>query len=221
MRVHSVGLIGVAAVSLAVSAAPARAQNFLNGSAETIRDRYFRLTAAPVQMFGRDAAPDRAGGAFRLGYGITDAFDVEAKSAFFDGVTLIGGDGQFRVFDDDDVLVSLRIGGHQAVMSNGPDSTALDLGAELSTWVDRRVELYAGTELLLRVGERPERQRLHARPRGAGRALRPERPHRPAGGGRDRPQPQQPALHHRRLGAAHADVRCVARPAALTRPEPS
>ena len=96
MRVHSVGLIGVAAVSLAVSAAPARAQNFLNGSAETIRDRYFRLTAAPVQMFGRDAAPDRAGGAFRLGYGITDAFDVEAKSAFFDGVTLIGGDGQFR-----------------------------------------------------------------------------------------------------------------------------
>ena len=146
MRVHSVGLIGVAAVSLAVSAAPARAQNFLNGSAETIRDRYFRLTAAPVQMFGRDAAPDRAGGAFRLGYGITDAFDVEAKSAFFDGVTLIGGDGQFRVFNDNDVLVSLRIGGHQAVMSNGPDSTALDLGAELSTWVDRRVELYAGTE---------------------------------------------------------------------------
>ena len=146
MRVRSIGFLAVAAVSLAVSAAPARAQNFLSGSAETIRDHYFRLTGAPVVMFGRDGAPDRTGGAFRLGYGITDAFDVEAKSAFFDGVTLIGGDGQFRVFADNDVLVSLRAGAHQALMDNGPDSTALDLGAEVSAWVDRRVELYAGTE---------------------------------------------------------------------------
>jgi hypothetical protein len=146
MRVRSAGFVAVAAAALAVSAAPVQAQNFMSGSAETIRDRYFRLTAAPVQMFGRDAAPDRTGAAFRLGYGITDAFDVEAKSAFFDGVSLLGADGQFRVFGDDDVLVSLRIGGHQALMSNGPDSTALDLGAQLSAWVDRRVELYAGTE---------------------------------------------------------------------------
>ena len=146
MRVHSVRLIAAAAVAFAVSSVPAQAQNFFTGSAETIRDRYFRLTGAPVVMFGRDDAPDRTGGAFRLGYGITDAFDVEAKSAFFDGVTLIGGDGQFRVFADDNVLVSVRAGGHQALMSNAPDSTALDLGAELSAWVDRRVELYAGTE---------------------------------------------------------------------------
>src|SRR5262245_21860661 len=97
MRVHSVGFMAIAAVSFAVSAAPARAQNFMSGSAETIRDGYFRLDAAPVQMFGRDAAPDRTGGAFRLGYGITDALDVEAKTAFFDGVSLIGGDGHFRL----------------------------------------------------------------------------------------------------------------------------
>jgi len=144
MRVHSVGFVAIAVVSLAVSAAPARAQNFMSGSAETIRDRYFRLTAAPVQMFGRDAAPDRTGGAFRLGYGITDAFDIEAKTAFFDGVSMIGADGQFRVLGDDDTALSLRIGGHQAMMSNGPDSTALDLGAEISAWIDRRVEVYAG-----------------------------------------------------------------------------
>jgi len=130
MRVHSVRLIAAAAVAFAVSSVPAQAQNFFTGSAETIRDRYFRLTGAPVVMFGRDDAPDRTGGAFRLGYGITDAFDVEAKTAFFDGVTLIGGDGQFRVFADDNVLVSVRAGGHQALMSNAPDSTALQATIE-------------------------------------------------------------------------------------------
>ena len=147
MRLHSIGLVAVAAVSLVGSSRPADAQSFLTGSAETIRDRYFRLTGAPVQMFGRDGAPDSTGGAFRLGYGITDAFDVEAKSAFFDGVSLIGGDAQFRVFADDDVLVSVRAGGHQALVEGAPDSTALDLGAELSAWVNRRVELYAGTDV--------------------------------------------------------------------------
>jgi hypothetical protein len=147
MRLHSIGLMAVAAVSLVGSSRPADAQSFLTGSAETIRDRYFRLTGAPVQMFGRDGAPDSTGGAFRLGYGITDAFDVEAKSAFFDGVSLIGGDAQFRVFADDDVLVSVRAGGHQALVEGAPDSTALDLGAELSAWVNRRVELYAGTDV--------------------------------------------------------------------------
>ncbi len=141
---HSAGLIVVAAASLAFCAAPLRAQNFMSGSAETIRNDYFRLNAAPVQMFGRDSAPDRTGGSFRLGYGITDAFDVEAKTAFFDGVSLIGADGQFRVLGDDDRVLSLRLGGHQAVMQNAPDSTALDLGAEWSAWVDRRVEVYAG-----------------------------------------------------------------------------
>jgi hypothetical protein len=145
MRDHFAGLTAVAVATLALCAAPLRAQNFMSGSAETIRNDYFRLNAAPVQMFGRDGAPDRTGGSFRLGYGITDAFDVEAKTAFFDGVSLVGVDGQFRVLGDDDHVLSLRIGGHQSLVTNAPDSTALDLGAEFSAWVDRRVELYAGT----------------------------------------------------------------------------
>ena len=147
MRVNSpVVPLVMAAVSLGLAAAPARAQNFMSGSADTIRSDYFRLTASPVQMFGRDQRPDRTGGAFRLGYGITDAFTVEGKTAFFDGVTLVGGDGQFRVLGGKDTQCSLRIGGHQAMMTGGPDSTALDLGAEFSAWVDRRVEVYGGTE---------------------------------------------------------------------------
>jgi hypothetical protein len=216
MRVHSVGFIAVAAVSLAVSTAPAQAQNFFAGSAETIRDRYFRLTGAPVVMFGRDGAPDRTGGAFRLGYGITDAFDVEAKSAFFDGVTLIGGDGQFRVFADNDVLVSLRAGAHQAMMDNGPTRRRSTSAPEAERVGRPPRRALRGTEFLVRARSRPERQRLHARLRRPGRAFRLERPRRPAAGGRHRPERQQPALHHRRLRAAHADVRRVARSAALS-----
>ena len=144
MRVHTVGLLATAA--LAVCAAPARAQNFMSGSAETIAPGYFRLTGSPVQMFGHNGAPDRTGGEFRLGYGITDAFDIEAKSAFFDGVSLLGADAQVRVYRSDKAAISLRAGAHQAVMSSAPDSTAVDLAAELSAWVSRRVEVYGATD---------------------------------------------------------------------------
>jgi hypothetical protein len=144
MREHSTGFVAVAALSLVASAVTARAQNFQSGSAATIRSGHVQLTASPVHMFGRDGRPDRTGGAFRLGYGISESFDVEAKSAFFDGVTLVGGDGHFRVFDDQDTSLSLRVGGHQALMSSAPDSTALDLGVELSEWLNRRLELYGG-----------------------------------------------------------------------------
>jgi hypothetical protein len=144
MREHSAGFVAVAALSLVASAVTAHAQNFQSGSAATIRSGHVQLTAAPVHMFGRDGRPDRTGGAFRLGYGISSSFDVEAKTAFFDGVTLVGGDGHFRVFDDQDTSLSFRVGGHQALMGSGPDSTALDLGAELSEWLNRRLELYGG-----------------------------------------------------------------------------
>jgi len=102
------------------------------------------MIGAPTYMFGRDGRPDRTGGAFRLGYGLTESFGVEGKAAFFDGVTLVGGDGHFRLLDGDTKL-SLGVGGHQAVMSSGPDSTALDLAAEVRTRLERRLDLYAGT----------------------------------------------------------------------------
>jgi hypothetical protein len=116
----------VTALALATVALPARAQSFLTGSFETIQPGNLRMIGAPTHMFGRDGRPDRTGGAFRLGYGLTGSFDVEGKAAFFDGVTLVGGDGHFRLLDGDTAL-SLGVGGHQAVMSSGPDSTALDL----------------------------------------------------------------------------------------------
>jgi len=134
----------VTALALATVALPARAQNFLTGSVDTIQPGNLRLIGAPTHMFGRDGRPDRTGGAFRLGYGLSDSFGVEGKAAFFDGVTLVGGDGHFRLLDGATTL-SLGVGGHQALMSSGPDSTALDLAAVVRTRLERRLDLYAGT----------------------------------------------------------------------------
>jgi hypothetical protein len=122
----------------------ARAQNFLNGSAETIWSGNVRLSGAPAHMFGRDGAPDSTGGAFRLGYGVTDNFDLEAKSAFFDGVTLLGGDGHVRFYGSPNTSATVSVGGHQALVKDALDSTALDLGAALSHRLSDRLEVYGG-----------------------------------------------------------------------------
>ena len=60
------------ALSVAFMVAPAQAQNFQNGSAQTIWSGNLRLTGSPAWLFGEDDAPNRTGGAFRLGYGITN-----------------------------------------------------------------------------------------------------------------------------------------------------
>jgi hypothetical protein len=137
--------VGLTALALATLAVPAWAQNFLTGSLKAIGPGYLRMTGAPTHMFGRDGAPDRTGGAFRMGYGLSDSFGLEGKAAVFDGVTLVGGDGHYRLFNSGDTTVSLSVGGHQAVMSHAPDSTALDLAAEVHTHATPRLDLYGGT----------------------------------------------------------------------------
>ena len=132
-----------AALSIALLVAPAQAQNYQNGSAETIWPGNLRLTGSPVWMFGTDGGPDRTGGAFRLGYGITDAFDVEAKTGFFNGLTLVGGDAKYR-FLTGETSIALSAGGHKALMSGAPDSKAVDLAAQLGREVRPRLEIFAG-----------------------------------------------------------------------------
>ena len=132
-----------AALSIVLLAAPARAQNFQNGSAETIWPGNLRLTASPVHMWGTEGRPDRTGGAFRLGYGVTEWFDVEAKSGFFDGVSLVGGDGKFNLLNDETSL-SVSVGGHRAFMAHGSDSNALDVAAQLGRRFGGRLEIFGG-----------------------------------------------------------------------------
>lgn len=143
MRSHATRAAAGTLLSVVLLAAPAAAQNFQNGSAVTVPPGSLRLTASPVHMFGPDDRPDRTGPAFRLGYGLTDALDVEAKTAFFDGVSLLGADGHFNVLGGR-TLLSLTVGGHRALVRDGPDSSALDLAVQVGRRVTPRLELYAG-----------------------------------------------------------------------------
>ena len=146
MRSHTARVVagGLLSLCLVAVAAPAPAQNFQNGSAVTVPSGNVRLTASPVHMFGPDGLPDRTGAAFRLGYGITESIDVEAKTAFFNGVSLVGADGHVNLLGGE-TLLSLTVGGHRAIGSgSGPDSTALDLAMQVGHRLSRRLEAYAG-----------------------------------------------------------------------------
>jgi hypothetical protein len=94
-------------------------------------------------MFTED--DDTAGGAFRLGYGITDALDIEAKAAFFGGLTFVGGDVHWNIIPGDTSL-SASVGGHRAMWKDAPSSNALDLAVQVGQRFGRRVELYGGSE---------------------------------------------------------------------------
>lgn len=131
------------ALSIAILISPAQAQDFQNGSPETIRPGNLRFTGSPVWMFGTDGGPDRTGGAFRLGYGITDAFDLEAKTAFFTGTSLVGGDAHYRLLTGP-TSIALSAGGHKAIVRNGLDSAALDLAMQLDREVRPRLRIYGG-----------------------------------------------------------------------------
>ena len=139
----SAAAAAAASLSFAALALPARAQNFQNGSPDTILYGNLRFTASPVQLFGTNGGPDRTGGAFRLGYGVTDSLDVEAKTGFFDGFSLVGGDGRYQ-FLRGETSLAVTAGGHQAIIHSGHDSTALDLAAQMSRRLRPRVEVYMG-----------------------------------------------------------------------------
>ena len=145
MRKHAACVItALAVVALAVGAVPAHAQNFLQGSPDTIWYGNVRFEGAPAEMFPHDSGPDRTGAALRLGYGITNNFDLEAKSGLFDGVSLVGGDAHVRLYDRRDTLATVTVGGHHAFVRDALDSNALDVAASLGHWFSPRLQVYAG-----------------------------------------------------------------------------
>jgi len=134
--------------SFVATAMPARAQNFIENSSETINKGNFKLSAFPTGLFGRNGAPDRLGGAFRVGYGITDNFDVEAKTAFFDGFSLVGADAELWILKGN-VDLAVSAGAHKAFVSGGADSNAIDLATQVSGHVTDRLEIYGATSVSL------------------------------------------------------------------------
>jgi hypothetical protein len=144
-RLHAVV---VAAVSFGALAVPAGAQNFLESSAETIPAGDFAFTADPTGLFGKNGRPDRWGGAARLGYGLTDSFDVEAKAAVFNGFSLVGLDTDFWVVKGP-VNMSVGLGAHKALVQSptAANSTAVDAAWRVSGRLTRRLELGGGVSV--------------------------------------------------------------------------
>ena len=89
-------------------------------------------------MFGSQGGLDPAGVAFRLGYGITDRFDVEAKSGFFDGVSVVGADSHVNL-----------LGGRERRRTPGlhygrSGLERSDLAVQLGQRLGGRLEIYGG-----------------------------------------------------------------------------
>ena len=139
-------LLILSIIFAALGAAPARAQNFLMNSAETINEGNFKISGFATGLFGEDGGENEWGIATRLGYGLTSSFDVEAKFAFFDGFKMYGGDAEYWLAKGR-TDVSLSAGLHKSDYEGGADSTAIDLAAIASRSVGNDLELYVGGSL--------------------------------------------------------------------------
>ena len=140
-------LLLAAACVTAAGAAPARAQNFLMNSAETINRGNFKIAAFPTVLLGEDGAENEWGLAARLGYGFTNRFDAEAKLALFDGLKMYGADAEYWLVRGK-TDVSLSGGFHLSDFDGeGADSTALDLAAIASRNLGDDLEIYVGGSL--------------------------------------------------------------------------
>jgi hypothetical protein len=132
-----------------VAPAAARAQDFgVMNSAETINRGNFKFLGSPMIVFGEDGADNDVGVALAAGYGFTDSLDLEAKAAFYEGLTFIGADIEFWVAkqrDQSPLDVSVIAGLHRG-LRDAFDTTSLDFTILGSGHVTPRFELYGGLD---------------------------------------------------------------------------
>jgi hypothetical protein len=133
---------------LGALAAPASAQNFIKHSPETINRGNFKVAAFPTALFGKGGGSDRFGSSVRLGYGITDSFDLEGKAAFFDGFSLVGFEGEVWLIKGR-TNASLSAGAHKALLRDSRNTTAINLTGLVGRYVGTgsRFEVYGGTSV--------------------------------------------------------------------------
>jgi len=136
----------ILAGAFVLHAATADAQNFLMNSAETINEGNFKLCAFPTVLLGEDGAENEWGLASRIGYGFTPSFDVEAKLAKFDGLTMYGADAEYWLVKGR-TDVSVSGGAHKSDFSGGGGSMAIDTAVIISRSVAKSLEAYVGGSL--------------------------------------------------------------------------
>jgi hypothetical protein len=123
-----------------------RAQDFgVMESAETINTGNFKLSVNPMFVFGE--FDDEVGVGFRFGYGFTPRFDMEAKAAFYDGLTFFGGDFEYWLVKDRPWDVSAGAGIHFARGDAVFDTTGVDLTLLTSRRVATRLDFFAALDL--------------------------------------------------------------------------
>jgi hypothetical protein len=138
----------------------AHAQNVLMNSAETIDRKTFKLSAFPTVILGEDDADSEWGVASRLGYGFTDSFDVEAKLAFFDGLTFYGVDAELW-FVKGEIDVSGALGVHRTDFEGDFALTGIDTALLVSGHVADKLELYGGLNLSFESEDEQDFTRAH------------------------------------------------------------
>jgi hypothetical protein len=123
----------------------ARAQDFgVVESAETIDKGNFKLRVNPILIFAD--GDKEAGIAGAAGYGFTDSFDAEVKVAFYDGVTIVGGDVEFWLVKHRPVDLSVSAGFHFS-NSEFSDQTGVDATIIGSHGVTPKLDIYAAIDL--------------------------------------------------------------------------
>jgi hypothetical protein len=123
----------------------AQAQDFgVVESAETIDKGNFKLRVNPIVIFAEDDS--RPGVAASAGYGFSDSVDAEIKVAFYDGVTLVGGDVEFWLVKQRAVDLSVS-GGFHFLNSDFLDQTGVDATILGSHGVTPKLDIYAALDL--------------------------------------------------------------------------
>lgn len=126
----------------------AGAQDFgVMESAETINQGNFKLSANPMFVFSD--FDDEIGVGLRFGYGFTPRFDMEAKAAFYDGLTFFGGDFEYWLVKNRPWDVSGSAGLHFGRGDAVLDSTGVDLTLLTSRRVATALDFFAALDIAI------------------------------------------------------------------------
>jgi opacity protein-like surface antigen len=138
-------VVGLAAALLFFALGAAlSAQDVLMNSAETINKGNVKLALFPAVLFGKNGGDSIFGVAGRIGYGLTESLDVEAKAGIFRGLRYFGADIEYWFLKGGNFNASAAVGGHLTDARDEADSSGLDVALIASTRPAERLELYGG-----------------------------------------------------------------------------
>jgi hypothetical protein len=132
---------------LALAAVGLRAQDVIMGSAETINKGNLKIGVYPTVLFAKNGGDSIWGGAGRLGYGLADRFDIEAKAGFFKGLSYFGVEAEYWLVQGRSINASVAVGGHMTNWRASADSSGLDTRLLLSTTPVANLEIYGGFKM--------------------------------------------------------------------------